>query len=448
MPGDDKAALRRAAQHLSGHPWIAAAEVDADAVRLIPASDALAVRPNLGGLLAEHLDQWSEIYDETYADAAGRHSHDLDLSGWHASDTGEPFPVEHMKDWLRHTVELVLRAKPRWILELGCGTGMLLHRLHPHINGYVGTEVAASKVRELGAAAPPGARIVQAAAHQSQHPVVREAMGEAGFPQGRPDCVLLNSVAQYFPSVEYLRAVVHDAVDLVAPGGTIVIGDVRHAGLLREHHRWLVRATDSTLSAAELDRTAAEQAEREVELLVDPVLLARLASESGRDVRLAAFPKTMRADTELTRFRFDAVLHVEPANSAPTPTLIRWSDLPPNDRVAALRARIGSAPVRFRQIPNRLVTRDTGITAAELRNATSDLDALVCMDPEDPQYLEVIAPSADAALPAQDIPGSGQAHEPLHRFVHRKLAEVARRELRRAGHGKVPLTVVFPADAR
>jgi SAM-dependent methyltransferase len=448
VPGDDKAALRRAARHLSAHPWIAAADVDADAVRLIPAHDALAVRPKLGGLLAEHLDQWSEIYDETYTDAAGRHAHDLDLSGWRASDTGEPFPVEHMKDWLRHTVELVLRAKPRWVLELGCGTGMLLHRLHPHVDGYVGTDVATSKVRELCTAAPPGARVVQAAAHQSQSPAVREAMGEAGFPEGRPDCVLLNSVAQYFPNVEYLRAVVHDAVDLVAPGGTIVIGDARHAGLLSDHHRWLVRTTDSALASAELDRTATEQAEREVELLFDPVLLARLASESGRDVRLATFPKTMRADTELTRYRFDAVLHVEPENTAPSPTLIRWPDLPPNDRVAALRAHIGSTPIRVLQIPNRLITRDTGITAAELRNAISDLDALVGMDPANPRYLEVVAPTSDAALPVQDIPGSGQAHEPLPRFVRRKLAEVARRELRRAGHGTVPLTVVLPEGAR
>ncbi|MEV0089490.1 class I SAM-dependent methyltransferase [Saccharopolyspora sp. NPDC050642] len=438
MPGDDTtsadsaAALWRAAEHLSAHPWIAAAEVDDEAVRLVPARDALVVRPTPGGLLTEHLDQWSEVYDWTYSQASARHADDLDLSGWRASDTGEPFPVEHMTDWLRHTVELVLRNKPRRVLELGCGTGMLMHRLHPHVDAYVGTDVAADAVRKLSASAPKGVEIVQAAAHEARSAPVQEAIA-AAFPRAQPDCVLLNSVTQCFPSVEYLRAVVHDAIGMVAPGGSVVIGDVRHAGLLHDHHRWLgAAATD-----AELD----ERAERDEELLFDPALLARVAAEAGREVRIGAFAKTMRADTELTRYRFDAVLHIDPATPAAEPTVIRWPDLPTGNRIAALRARLDGTPVLIEQIPNRLLSPDAGTTAAELHQAIGDLDAVVCLDPTDPRLLEVISPASSLARPVRDIPGPGAAHEPLHGFVRRRLAEVARRELRRAGHAPVPITV-------
>jgi SAM-dependent methyltransferase len=432
VPANDTAALWRAAEHLSAHPWIAAAEVDGEAVRLVPSSAALAVRPTPGALLTEHLDQWSEVYDWTYSEASGRHADDLDLSGWRASDTGEPFPVEHMKDWLRHTIELVLRTKPRWVLELGCGTGMLMHRLHPHIDAYVGTDVASGAVRKLSAAAPDSAVFVQAAAHEARSPRVRDAIA-ACFPQARPDCVLLNSVTQCFPSVEYLRAVVHDAIDVVAPGGTVIIGDVRHVGLLRDHHRWL----DAAATDAELD----ERVDRDEELLFDPALLASLAAQAGREVRMATFAKTMCAETELTRYRFDAVLHVDPTTPAAAPTVIRWPDLPASNRIAALRARLDGSSVRVERIPNQRLTPDTGTTAAELHHAISDLDAVVTLNPTDPRLLEVIGPATSAAQPVPEIAGPGTAHEPLNEFVRRRLTEVARRELRRGGHQSAPITV-------
>ncbi|MCI2419792.1 class I SAM-dependent methyltransferase [Saccharopolyspora sp. K220] len=449
MPGDDESALRRAAEHLSAHPWIAAADVAEDAIRLVPARDALAVRPTPGGLLAEHLAQWSEVYDWTYSQASGRHADDLDLSGWRASDTGEPFPVEHMADWLRHAVQLVLRGKPTWVLELGCGTGMLMHRLHPEVDGYVGTDVATDAVRALSAAAPAGAMVVQAAAHEARSAVVQQAMTAVGFPRGRPDCVLLNSVTQCFPSVEYLRAVVQDAIGLVAPGGTVVIGDVRHAGLLHDHHRWVETATNPPLSSREVERRVAERADRDEELLFDPALLAALAAESGRETRMVTYAKTMRADTELTRYRFDAVLHVESGIPETIPTVIRWPDLPSDNRLAALRAHLDDSPVRIQQIPNRLLTPGTGPTAADLHREIADLGAVVSLDPADPRLLEVIAPAEAAARPVKAISGPERAHEPLHGFVRRRLTELARRELRRTGHGSIPITVALgEPDAR
>src|SRR5688500_17205292 len=110
---------------LARHPWIATAVADGDAIRVRPSRAAIAVRPAPGPLLAEVLEHWGEVYDFTYSTTGSRHAEDLDLSGWRASDTGEPFPVEHMADWVDRTVDLVLATRPRWVLELGCGTGLL-----------------------------------------------------------------------------------------------------------------------------------------------------------------------------------------------------------------------------------------------------------------------------------------------------------------------------------
>src|SRR5205085_4750453 len=50
------------------------------------------------------------------------------------------------------------------------------------------------------------------------------------------DVVILNSVAQYFPSSAYLQRVIAGAIELVRPGGQLFIGDVRSLPLLETFH--------------------------------------------------------------------------------------------------------------------------------------------------------------------------------------------------------------------
>ncbi len=63
----------------------------------------------------------------------------------------------------------------------------------------------------------------------------REATDTTGL--GGPfDLVIINSVIQYFPSVDYLRQVLRGAIALTAPTGAIFVGDVRSAPLLPAFH--------------------------------------------------------------------------------------------------------------------------------------------------------------------------------------------------------------------
>ncbi|GAA2400677.1 hypothetical protein GCM10010191_04830 [Actinomadura vinacea] len=414
-------------QPLREHPWIEDARLapDGRTVRIRPAGAALAVRPALGGLVEEFLEHWGEVYDWTYTKGEERHADDLDLSGWRASDTGRPFPPQHMREWVDHTVGLVLSLRPRWILELGCGTGLLMYRLRDHVSGYVGTDVAEAAVRKLSAGARPGTVFVRAAAHEAWSPQVRAALEAGGFPGARPDCVLLNSVTQCFPGVAYLDAVLRDAIELVVPGGTVVVGDIRDARLLAAFCHWAERTQASDVEPRELARRAAQRAERDPELLFDPPLLAglvaRAAAETGRSVRMGVHPKTMRDDTELTRYRFDAVLYVDaPAPAAPRP--VRWDDLD-FEQPAALAVLLDE-PVHLQGIPR------ASLPAARLREIAQGRAAVVA-DPGDPAVLGVVVPPEAAAVPVEEIAGRpGTAHDPFVPFVERRLSEIARAVLR------------------
>ncbi|AQS71864.1 methyltransferase type 12 [Streptomyces pactum] len=438
------------AELLAAHPWVARARPAPDGgVQVVPHPYAVTAVPEPGPLLREHLEQWTEVYEWVYETAEGRHADDLDLSGWRASDTGAPLPESHMRDWVERTVELVLDRRPRRLLELGCGTGLLAYRLHPHLDGYVGTDVAQVAVDRLGDAGLPRSAFVRAAAHETAAPGVRDAMDAVFGPGTLPDCVLLNSVTQCFPDLAYLTAVLHGALSAVADGGTVIVGDNRHSGLLLDHFERLERARDPEADDTTIATRAAAAAAADEELSFSPAAVAAAVAAQPRPVRMSVHARTMAADTELTRYRYDVVLRVGPSAGGRETRRVRrtpWHGLRGSDTRATLRGALGAGPVVVHGIPNALLCDAPGaVTPYALREALEGVDAAVLLDVADPRLLAVAAP-ADRAPAAADVamPSGPAAHEPFPVFVRRRLPEVLRDHLRRAEPATSPpaITVV------
>ncbi|QIS13621.1 class I SAM-dependent methyltransferase [Nocardia arthritidis] len=409
---------------LKGHPWVGDARWSPDrkTVAVQPAASAIAVRPMPGPLLAEHLAHWQHVYEFVYSADRDRHRDDLDLSGWRASDTGAPFPQEHMLEWIEHAVGLALRGKPRIVLEIGCGSGLLAHRIQPHVQAYIGLDVAAPVVARLRAQLAPGAQVLRAAAHELATPPVRAALRTADPDHPDPDCIVLNSVTQCFPNREYLTAVVGDALDLVAAGGTVVVGDIRNLASAPEFARWLETTRNPGLPESDLAARITRRLATDEELLCAPQVFAHIADAHRRAVRTTVYAKPFRMVTELTRYRYDIVYTVD----APPP---------PPDRSLAWAESAGTVEQRLGTLPDR-ITRVTGIPNALLASAESDavtpaqlataapVGWTVQLDSADGSRLAVCAPehSAEAAL-SSDNTADG-CNDPFTRFVRRRLPEV------------------------
>ncbi|MFI6209013.1 class I SAM-dependent methyltransferase [Streptomyces sp. NPDC051041] len=442
----------RIADLLAAHPWVAGARPAPDGgVHVVPHPDAVAASPEPGPLLREHLEQWAEVYEWVYETGEGRHADDLDLSGWRASDTGAPLPETHMRDWVDRTVDLVLAQRPRRLLELGCGTGLLAHRLHPRLTGYVGTDVAQVAVDRLTAAALPRTAFVRAAAHETAAPQVRDAMATVFGPGTRPDCVLLNSVTQCFPGLAYLTAVLHGALAAVEDGGTVIIGDIRHSDLLHDHFGRLERARDPEADDATIAARAAAAAETDEELSFTPAAARAAAAAQPRPFRMSVHARTMAEDTELTRYRYDIVLRVGPHTGGPGTDRVRrmsWGEHRGSGTEEALRVALEDRPVVLHGIPNALLLDTPGaVTPYALRQALDGIDAAVLLDAADPRMLAVAAPAhcAPAASDGTPVPSGPTAHEPFPLFVRRRLPEVLRDHLRRAGP-ETPLPGITVVD--
>ncbi|MCP4274390.1 MAG: AMP-binding protein, partial [Gammaproteobacteria bacterium] len=89
------------------------------------------------------IDQWQRIWNETYDHPLpSEMGPEFNTIGWNSSYTGEPIPRAEMKEWLDGTVDRIVSKNPKRILEIGCGTGMLLFKVAPYCDHYTGTDIS------------------------------------------------------------------------------------------------------------------------------------------------------------------------------------------------------------------------------------------------------------------------------------------------------------------
>jgi amino acid adenylation domain-containing protein len=256
------------------------------------------------------IDEWEQIYEQLYTGNGDQRDETFDLVGWNSSYTGAPLTREEMEEQIDATVSRIETLGARRILEIGCGTGLLLLRLAGNCTRYVGTDFSRAALAQVGR---------QAAARNWSHVELwpRRADDFTGVDPGAFDLVVLNSVVQYFPGMPYFLRVLEGAIRAVRPGGFVYIGDVRHRGLLRLLHAGIELArADSMTSAGELRVRVERRDRQERELVLDPEFFAALPGHFSGVTAAAVELRRGRHQNELTRFRYDALLEI---NGPPRP---------------------------------------------------------------------------------------------------------------------------------
>jgi amino acid adenylation domain-containing protein len=295
--------------------------------------------------------EWREVYEQLYGGAGEGRDRDFDIVGWNSSYSGEPLAVEEMREQVEGTVARIVALRGRRVLEIGCGTGLLLLRLAGDADRYVGSDFSATALTALRA------RIVE---RGWQHVELweREADDFSGIAPGSFDVVVLNSVVQYFPSMDYLIRVLAGALAAVGPQGSVFVGDVRSLPLLRLLHAGieLVRA-GAGISVGELRERMARRLRQEQELVIDPAFFVALPERLAGCAGVAVQVKRGWQSNELTRFRYDVVLQGTAAVRMPAAVIEQdWATL---GSVEGLRGQLASAPrsaLQIRDMPNARVT--------------------------------------------------------------------------------------------
>ncbi|HEX6097856.1 MAG TPA: amino acid adenylation domain-containing protein [Thermoanaerobaculia bacterium] len=289
----------------------------------------------------ERVTEWKHLFDDVYTSPAQPDDTSLNTAGWTSSYTRQPIPAAEMRDWAEHTVRAILALEPRRVLEIGCGTGMLLLRVAPHCERYTATDLSPAAIDYLRGlpGLPSCVELLE-----------REATDFRGIEEGAYDVVVLNSVTQLFPGAAYLLDALDGAVRRVRPGGCVFVGDVRNHRLLEAFHRSVLRH-----DGIDDDAQLRARIENEQELTVAPELFAALGRRIPR-VRTADVRVKRTADrNEMTCFRYDVVLHVDrEAPAAPSDAFVPWTCR--DDLAHALAAGLPLHGVTH--IPNSRVVSD------------------------------------------------------------------------------------------
>ncbi|MEH2114170.1 amino acid adenylation domain-containing protein [Nostoc sp.] len=259
----------------------------------------------------EQVELWQQVFNDVYHQPQNPEDDPtLNLASWNDSYTGEPYPKIAMQEWRDTTVDKILELAPKRVWEIGCGTGLLLFKIAPHCQHYLGTDFSSEALQY----------IEQHLKQQSLNDKVTLKTSVAnqfdGIEINAYDLVIINSVIQYFPSLDYFLSVLEGAIKAVRNQGTIFIGDVRNLQLLEAFHTAVAfyRAPDE-LSIKDLRQQIQKSIHTEDELLIDPDLFIALKQRFPRISHVQIQLKRGYAHTEMSRFRYDVVLHLDQINT-------------------------------------------------------------------------------------------------------------------------------------
>lgn len=302
---------------------------------------------------AEQVSQWAMTFDEAYSKGGSVEDATFNIAGWNSSYTGQPIPPDEMRVWTETTVERILALRPERVWEIGCGTGLLLFRIAPKSSYFRGTDISqrALDFLEQQMHRPelrlPQVHLQQAAAHEFE-PAAKDF-----------DVVILNSVIQYFPNIEYLAHVLEGAVKSLRPGGSVFIGDVRSLPLLETFHTsvQLYQGQDSA-ACKEISQRAQKNLKREGELVVDPDFFSTLSQLIPDICNVEIHLKRGHAENELTRFRYDVVLRVAESTPEVDCQWLDWKHISTISSLRELLAKTESDVLGISGVPNPRLVRE------------------------------------------------------------------------------------------
>src|SRR5262249_33098018 len=304
-------------------------------------------------LALERIAHWKTLYEDLYREAERRVDAGFDISGWNSSYTGAAIPADQMEAWPSNAGGRIGSLAAQRVWELGCGTGLLLLELAGACSDYLGTDFSSQALAALRGE-------VQSRGLEQVRLEARPAHDLTGITPGRFDLVVLNSVVQYFPSLDYLRQVLQGVAAALAAQGVLFVGDLRSLPLLPAFHASVqLYHAAAGLALHDLRERVQRALEMEEELVLDPEYFRGLCRELPGFSHAEVLLKRGRDDNEMVRHRYDVFLYL---GAAAEPVVVSqsldWSSAVGDLESLESLLRDGAAVVEVLGIPNARVHAD------------------------------------------------------------------------------------------
>ncbi len=255
---------------------------------------------------------------------------------------GGPGTTAHeIQESLDQTVERIRALRPARVLEIGCGTGQILFRVAPSCKEYVATEASAAALADI--------EQKLSSSWDETPPVILQQHADdfSGIAAASFDLVVINSVAQTFPNIQYLVSVLEKAVNATREGGVVFVGNIPNLPVL-----------EATLVSGRSARPRLSMVE-ERELMIDPAFFDALARRTLGISHVEVALKRGHYTHEWSRCRYDVLLHV--GEEAPEEVPVVWRRWVPGKHSVTSLSEICTKSgdiFAFLEVPNKRVCPD------------------------------------------------------------------------------------------
>ena len=256
-------------------------------------------RNHISGKDSDIIHSWENLYDAEYEKTIDKAAIDSDFSGWNSYIIGEPIPLTEMQAWRNDIVNIITSLSPANVLEIGVGSGLLMYPLLKDVQSYVGLDMSQPVInRHKNYLKNKNYKVelVHLKAHQIDQLPQNEFF----------DTIIVNSVCQYFPGIQYFDDMLDKAIHKLSETGTIFLGDIRNYDLRKELIKEKLDYKGESYTQQDIDRIAL----KENELLISPSYFINLKNKY-ENIKVDVLQRGGSYSNELSKYRYDVVISTQ-----------------------------------------------------------------------------------------------------------------------------------------
>ena len=243
---------------------------------------------------------WEEIYQSQYL-SLDITNYKQNIEGWGSSYTNEAIDKKDMLEWVNETTNRIKQLDPKVILEIGSGSGLVLFNIIDDCNYYYATDFSKNAIDYIN-------KVIIKLGFNNKISALSCEADKLPYHQleKQYDTVIMNSIVQYFPNLDYLEKIIINAISYMKTTGKIFIGDIRDYRLLKCFHYSVLNYKNNKVTKAEVDYFV----KRDKELLISPEYFIYLKAINKFISHVEIMPKLGKASHEMNNYRYDVILYI------------------------------------------------------------------------------------------------------------------------------------------
>ncbi|SES92613.1 non-ribosomal peptide synthetase [[Clostridium] polysaccharolyticum] len=245
---------------------------------------------------------WKDVFDKAYKEQVIENNI-FDFSGWTSSYTREQINTNEMMEWLNRTSSRILECKPKNVLEIGCGTGLILKKIIAHVDSYIGLDLSEVAVEKLNAQLKSNPSL------NDKTEVFQGSADDFSLLQDKTfDTIIINSVIMFFGSEQYLTKVINQCLELLTDNGNLFIGDIIDFNLLSLFRTTVNYYQTDNGTVKDIQKKIAQDYRMVKDFCVSPKYFEKILFQNKHIAGIQVRVKDMKSVNEVSKYRYDVTI--------------------------------------------------------------------------------------------------------------------------------------------